>query len=62
MRDYNEHLDGDEDGLGCARGAMLAVLLSLAFWGLVAVGFVAIKASLNADSEHPRSAEIVEVT
>ena len=38
MRDYNEHLDGDEDGLGCARGAILAVLLSLVFWGLVAVG------------------------
>ncbi len=61
MRDYNQHLDGDEDGLGAARGCLWALLLSAVLWG-AAIGVCCLWfSSPDADSEPPRPVESSEV-
>lgn len=34
MYEHDEHLSGDEDGLGCARALAWAVPAGMAAWGL----------------------------
>lgn len=40
IADHDEHLDGDADGLGAARGLMWAGGISLVIFGLIALIFI----------------------